>query len=132
MQKSIFNKYISLVIVLIICTTIFYFSHQNGVDSAKVSNNIIIRKLGHISEYALLSFFTSSFISNYAKNKKLIFTYSIMFVVFFATTDEIHQFFVIGRSAKFTDIIIDSVGGIIGVIIYLAMLKLFNNLLSKK
>ncbi|MBF0713511.1 VanZ family protein [Gemella sp. GH3] len=125
MLKIIFNKHISLLCIIVICSIIIYFSHQTGVESSKISSNILIRKLGHITEYTALSFFTNVFLSNHINKEKSIIYYSFMFVVFFATTDEIHQLLIPGRTFKITDIFIDSIGGIIGILLYLSINKIY-------
>ena len=50
------------------------------------------------------------------KWKKLI-VYQFLLAFVFACTDEFHQLFVPDRSGKFTDVLIDSVGITVGVLI---------------
>ena len=38
----------------------------------------------------------------------------------YAATDELHQVFVPGRSAEFTDVLLDSLGALAGIWLYLA------------
>lgn len=38
----------------------------------------------------------------------------------YAATDEVHQVFVPGRSAEFTDVLLDSLGALVGIWLYLA------------
>lgn len=75
----------------------------------------IIRKMAHmfvfcvlqIVAFNLLRFLNISFI------KSIIF--SILIVFGYACVDEFHQLFVDGRSGLFSDVIIDTIGGMIGV-----------------
>ncbi|MBF0715779.1 VanZ family protein [Gemella palaticanis] len=109
-----------------ICILIFYFSHQTGEQSSQISDSIIIRKMGHFLEYAALGFFTTSFLSNLYcvfKNKMKCFFISFIFVFLYACSDEIHQTFIPNRSGNFIDVIIDSVGGVIGILVSIKIKK---------
>ena len=53
---------------------------------------------------------------------------SIFLSFLYACTDEIHQFFVPGRSAQFRDILIDTLGASFGVIITHLIIKLFTKI----
>ena len=74
----------------------------------------IIRKIAHLTEYTILGFLIENTIKNY--NKK---TYiSLIICLLYAITDELHQSLVPGRSPQITDIIIDTFGSLLGIIIY--------------
>ncbi len=105
-------------------------SNTNGNDSSSQSNffaNIIlqfinidketltflIRKLAHISEYAILALFTYYALIKIAFNKRIIFQITFLISFLYACSDEFHQLFISGRSGQFTDIIIDSTGCLI-------------------
>ncbi|MBR3161110.1 MAG: VanZ family protein [Bacilli bacterium] len=130
MKKTI--KWIAFITWLII---IFIFSHQpnsgdtthgiieNIIPILKNSKwldiiNYIIRKLAHITEYLILSLLTISLMKEYTKKEKIIILFSILFCFFYACTDEFHQSLIVGRTSKFTDALIDTVGSLIGIIIY--------------
>ena len=109
--------------MILVCTAIFLFSSQAGVESSKISNNLIIRKLGHFSEYMILGFFSFSYLSNLLmkdnnfENHKKTAIISMVFSVIYASSDEFHQTFVVGRDGNVTDVLIDSSGALIGIII---------------
>lgn len=105
-------------------------SNTNGNDSSSQSNffaNIIlqfinidketltflIRKLAHMSEYAILALFTYYALIKIAFNKRIIFQITFLISFLYACSDEFHQLFISGRSGQFTDIIIDSTGCLI-------------------
>ena len=109
---------------------IFIMSNTNGNDSSSQSNffaNIIlqfinidketltflIRKLAHMSEYAILALFTYYALIKIAFNKRIIFQITFLISFLYACSDEFHQLFISGRSGQFTDIIIDSTGCLI-------------------
>ena len=90
------------------------------VNILKIDNiellSLIIRKLAHFTEYFILGILViNMFNRNNISNKYLI---SIILCIIYACTDEVHQFFVPGRSCQVTDVIIDSMGSIMGVYLY--------------
>lgn len=113
----LFKKNISLTMLILICTIIFLFSHQNGETSSNISDNFPIRKLAHFLEYSVLGFFSFAYISNFIKKKYLSLFYPLIFVIFYATSDEIHQLFIPRRSGNIIDIGIDALGGFFGILI---------------
>ena len=112
---------------------IFLFSSQPGEESSKISNDLIIRKLGHFSEYMTLGFFSFCYLSNFfiENNKKIDFKktviLSFLFSVIYASTDEFHQTFVIGRDGNIVVVLIDSSGSLVGIllssIVYFLVIK---------
>ena len=50
----------------------------------------------------------------------------------YAITDEIHQFFVPGRSCRIFDAFVDSCGVITGILLYISMLKIIDRMLKNK
>ena len=125
-------------ILIIICVTIFLFSSQPGYESEKISNTLIIRKLGHFSEYAALGFFSFAYFSNIftkkinKENIKLTLFISLLFSIFYALSDELHQTFIVGRDGNFKDVIIDSFGAIFGIIVSKIIFSLLFCKKSKK
>lgn len=130
------KKYINckLIFVITIMIIIFIFSHDSGSTSTIKSNifvdqfynifnfNInrrlltkIIRKSAHISLYALLGFSVSNYLIDF--NKK-IYINSILFILIYSISDEVHQLFIPNRSGSIIDILIDLIGGIIGIILW--------------
>ncbi|MEK7595109.1 MAG: VanZ family protein [Patescibacteria group bacterium] len=82
---------------------IFVLSSLPGADfSSDGSANFWIRKALHIAEYTLLcvTYFRAT------KNAFL----SIIFAIFYAAFDEVHQSFVPTRTGKISDFLIDSSG----------------------
>lgn len=91
--------------------------------------NFIIRKLAHLIEYLILTLLTISLFKEYTKKEKIIIITSIIFCFLYACTDEYHQSLIPGRTSLFSDVIIDTTGGIIAIIIYklFQIIKLKNN-----
>ena len=102
---------------------IFLFSSQSGEVSSKISNDLIIRKLGHFSEYMTLGFFSFSYLSNLfiennnIKDFKKTGILSFLFSIIYASSDEFHQTFVPGRDGNIVDVLIDSSGSLVGILL---------------
>ncbi len=71
-----------------------------------------VRKAAHFSEYALLGALWYIWLRHKPKNLLLAF----LAATGYAVTDEIHQLFVPGREGKIWDVLIDSSGGICGIL----------------
>lgn len=70
-----------------------------------------VRKCAHMSEYAILTLFGFVTFSFLHSRRKFLIPIGITFI--YACTDEFHQLFVPGRAGRFTDVLIDTTGGII-------------------
>ncbi|ABR37005.1 VanZ family protein [Clostridium beijerinckii] len=80
--------------------------------------NFIVRKCAHFLEYMVLSLLAFNVFKLYFNIRRVIFV-TVVFVFFYACSDEIHQLFVLGREGAFRDVIIDTVGGITLILINL-------------
>lgn len=82
----------------------------------KIPSSTLVRKTAHFFIYLVLAFILYPAIRCDGSEFKGAFI--TLFVVFFyACSDEFHQLFVRGRGARVTDVLIDSFGGSIGVLI---------------
>ncbi len=113
---SWFEKHskLSWTITILIAMTIFYISSLTFLPAKPGFNWQSIAY--HF--YAFL--FLSAFLlisSTKGKNKKFIFPV-IIFLIFYAITDEIHQLFVPGRTCAFSDVLINSAGILFACLIY--------------
>ena len=83
----------------------------------------IVRKSAHFIGYMILGILASGLILYYGNiNKKYLLAFLIC--VIYAISDEIHQLFVPGRSGQVRDVLIDSAGSLLGIIIVMALEKL--------
>lgn len=118
-----------------ICWMIFIFimSHTNGNDSSSQSNFIaklilefinidhntltfMIRKIAHMSEYAILLLFIYYGLYKTSTYKYLLST-TLLITFIYACSDEIHQLFIPGRSGQLIDVLIDTSGALIMILI---------------
>lgn len=119
--------------VLVMMVIIFAMSSFPATDSDKQSGLIInalstifpginpdgiivtiVRKTAHFTEYALFGFFAARAL----KLDKKSLWFSIAIAAIYATTDEIHQSFIPGRSCELRDVLIDTAGAVFGALIY--------------
>jgi VanZ family protein len=81
-----------------------------------------IRKLAHVTEYAILAFFASR--AFWASSIKTIakgwFIFSLALVVAVAFLDELNQSFISSRTASIFDIVLDCLGGLIMTLLFFA------------
>jgi len=96
--------------ILFWCAVIYYLSSIPGLKSDLPNQwDFIMRKIAHITEYAILTFLFFRASSKNLNYKKAI-SYSALFSIIFALTDEYHQLFVFGRGGNLRDVLIDSLG----------------------
>jgi VanZ family protein len=95
---------------------IFHFSSIStaGIGATAVSRYLILKSF-HLIEYAALGI-----LLYFGYNK---FKWSLAAAYLYALSDEVHQFFVPGRSSKFTDTLIDLIGIFIGLMILKLILR---------
>ena len=139
-RKLIFR----LLIWLIWLGVIFWMSHQDkdettlkagvlrwlldqlGLDGRQWMDGpytFYIRKLAHLTEYAILMILSLRLaILRWPYRKALI--YSLVFCIFYAATDEFHQIFIPGRVGSVIDVGIDTIGACFGALLYKLVLKL--------
>lgn len=138
--------------------TIFGFSNQDGKESSSLSRNItiaitnnikeiqnlnndekeivlsriesIIRKIAHFSIYALVGFLLMALFSTYKIQEKprIIISFIIGFI--YAISDEVHQIFIQDRSAQITDVMIDSLGVLLGIFVLMLFLEIVNKFIK--
>lgn len=151
-----------ILVVLLVwnCITIFNFSSENAEKSGNTSQKVteaitknvksiqklekskkievidkvesVIRKIAHFSIYTLLGILLMALLSTYNINTKNKIIATIIIGAVYATSDEIHQIFVPGRSGEITDVMIDSLGVCLGTAMVLWVLKLKCIILKNK
>ena len=90
------------------------------IERASALMNTPMRKVMHASVYLVLAFFIMILLNIITEHKYYWLTILIALVlcVVFAITDEYHQTYVAGRTGQTMDVIIDSIGAIVGLIFY--------------
>jgi VanZ family protein len=85
-----------------------------------VSIHFIVRKCAHVSEYAVLALLllrAAICMTNLKRPMSILYPSVWVACLFVAATDEFHQTFVASRGASVRDIMIDSGGAILGLLI---------------
>jgi|SRR5471030_660126 len=93
--------------------------------------NFVVRKCSHFFEYMILALLIFN-VSKLYFNMKQVTIITILFVFIYACSDEIHQLFVLGREGAIRDVIIDTCGGIVLVLIKLYVSHLKRSALQNK
>ena len=124
------NKKINILLVVIWLIIIFIMSSFNASESSNQSNfivnliikifggnrqliTIIVRDLAHFIEYLILGILCSTLCE-----QKKDFWWVVIFCIIYAISDEVHQMFVPGRAFQLLDIMIDSLGSFLGLVLY--------------
>jgi len=99
---------------------LLHFLFPNASEELLQTYHAYIRKLAHLTEYAILGFwasraFFSSSVSIIAKNWPA-FSFALIFLV--ASLDEFNQSFITSRTSSVWDVLLDCLGGLIMIFIY--------------
>lgn len=155
------NKKIKLIcLIIFLMSLIFSFSSQPAKKSESLSDNVTlvviditakltnqdisrnkqeklikqlrfyIRKTAHFSLYFVLGVLIFNLLKKYSINKQVLFSLIICFL--YACSDEVHQYFVMNRTAKLFDVLVDTLGSLIGILICLAFKKIKKSRKDKK
>jgi len=149
-------KILKIILIIIWMIIIFVFSGQQGTESGNTSRRftiiiieiimgknleindpfvegiqLFIRKLAHFTIYAIGGFLIMNYAYEIDKTQKQKILYSIAFGGSYAITDEIHQFFVPGRSGNVFDVAIDTAGVLTGIFVYIVLIKIIEEMRKK-
>lgn len=158
MKKTILRVSLLAGLIAVFCL-IFFFSEQDGNDSSKISSGLLdwvlnrlpfidnltpaestafidkahffIRKLAHFSIYTVVGILIMSFLSTYKLKLFIRVGGSLAVGLLYAISDEIHQSFVPGRSPLVKDVVIDTAGVLVGILLVIFVAGLYG-LISKR
>ncbi len=144
----------ALLLLIALYAVIFCFSAEDGEQSSVVSTRVteallrsyfelmgkggralaemvillegLIRKLAHFLEYMCMGFLSFSIIVTWRRISRKGILAVLLQVFISAAMDEFHQYFVPGRHASFRDVLIDTAGGIAGILLIVLWKKLFS------
>ncbi len=149
MHNNILTKRLILAAIVIAwCAVIFSFSAQDSDESSQTSGGLIetvcdfivpefddfsgvqrqsfvdnlqfaVRKCAHFTAYGILGFLSWFALFGIKKRKRYLIAAG--FSMLYACSDEIHQYFVPGRSCELRDVLIDTSGAALGALIALAL-----------
>ena len=92
------------------------------------NSQFIVRKSAHIILFCFLSVLCFIVIYEIKKNVKIATVVSFSITFIYACIDEIHQLFIPGRGSQIKDVLIDSIGAIMGLIVINLIFMLKNKI----
>lgn len=147
MWKKIAVSMTAAVLLALLYILIFSFSAQDGEESGSLSyyisekcveiiNSITgkhwtevmmqgmaeyfehpVRKLAHFSEYTIMGILIYVLLCQWIKTGRRLCGLTAAWVLLSAAADEFHQYFVPGRYASFLDVLLDTCGGLFGILL---------------
>ena len=130
-SKSSSNKVTSAVV-----NTVISIKKENISEEKRQKiiedKTFIVRKTAHFTEYFILGLILILYLQTKEKLATKYIILDIIFCVLYATSDEIHQLFVDGRSCKIIDILIDTCGSSLAILGFTSIYKLTTNLKKQK
>lgn len=154
------KKAVGIILVIIWMSTMFWFSNQQGTGSSSTSKKVseiivnmidikqqysdaekeeivkvvepVIRKLAHYTFYALGGILIANCVYQFCNKEKCVITISAIIGIAYAASDEIHQLMVPGRSGNIKDVIIDSIGILTGIALFLLVQEIIKIILKAK
>lgn len=146
------------VITLLWAIGIFCFSAQPATQSSKLSSKITkqivrclsdtntpeshiekvarqvehtIRKIAHFGLFMVLGVLVFFLCRTYRVCFRIPGDVSWGITTLYALSDEIHQYFVPGRSCQITDVLIDSLGAVVGILFAAAVNLMYKKMIKK-
>ena len=137
-----YKIFISWALVISWMALIFYLSAQHAERSADLSGGItewvnevienvapaaefqideisfFVRKNAHFFAYMLLSILTLNAVRRSGGRGLVSMVVALVISVLYAISDEVHQLFVPGRSGQVSDVLLDSAGALVGILLY--------------
>lgn len=154
------KKAICIILVIIWMSAMFWFSNQQGTGSSSTSKKVseiivniidinkqysdtekeeiievvepIVRKLAHYTFYAIGGILITNCVYQFCSEEKRVITISAIIGIAYAASDEIHQLMVPGRSGNIKDVIIDSIGILTGIALFLLVQEIIKIILKAK
>ncbi|HHX62265.1 MAG TPA: VanZ family protein [Epulopiscium sp.] len=126
-------------LVILWMAVIFYLSHQPATQSSHLSSGVaelimnilekitpsgmidfelfhhFVRKNAHFFAYLILGILVVNAIK---KDKGISIPAAALICILYAASDEFHQTFIPGRAGQLMDVLIDSSGSIVGILLY--------------
>lgn len=110
----------------------FEFLNESEKQSIIQSFQFIVRKLAHFSVYAALGVCSYSAINTYNLLNSRKFWLSLVLCFVYSLTDECHQIFVDGRAGRLYDIVIDTLGAVVGILFVTMVIFILKKLKSRR
>lgn len=162
MSKKVYiDRIVSSALLLGWMVLIFVLSSENAGASANTSGQIIkkiaevvnrdfvnlplveqnsiienwqsfVRTSAHFMEYIVLGFLAANTVRAFNVKQKFIYWLPVLFCCIYSIGDEIHQIFVPGRSCQLGDIVVDTLGGVVGTICFIVLMWIIKKIINRK
>lgn len=146
-----YKRYLKILLIIIWIIVIFLFSNQNAKKSLELSKGVtykvvevvkgkdypeekkqslvkelvaFIRKCAHFFLYFVLAIFVFILLNEFIPINKKIILFTILCCLIYAITDELHQGFINGRSARIFDVFVDTCGSTLSTCIMYTIYKI--------
>ena len=90
---------------------------QNEREAITLRIEKVIRKIAHFSIYTAVGLLLMALLSTFEMKEKNRIIMSLIIGIIYASSDEIHQSFVPERSPMITDVMIDTMGVMLGILL---------------
>lgn len=160
-KKVYFDRIVSVLLLSLWMVFIFVLSNENAGTSSNTSGQIIkkiaqvvdrdfvklplaqqnsiienwqsfVRTSAHFMEYIVLGFLAANTVRAFKFKQKFIYWLPVLFCCLYAVSDEIHQIFVPGRSCQFQDVVVDTIGGVVGTVSFLVLMWIIKKIINRK
>lgn len=160
-KKVYIDRIISVTLLLGWMVFIFVLSNENAGASSNTSGQIIkkiaqvvdrdfvklplaqqnsiienwqsfVRTSAHFMEYIVLGFLAANTVRAFNVKQKFIYWLPVLFCCLYAASDEIHQIFIPGRSCQLGDIVVDTLGGVVGTICFIVLMWIIKKIINRK
>ena len=101
--------------VVVWAAVIFAFSSVPSLGTDLGTWDLVLRKCAHLTEYAILG----ALLARATRSPGL----AVLLAGLYAVTDELHQTFVEGRVGAPLDVAIDTVGALVGVLVWIRLAR---------
>lgn len=100
------------------------------IDVILSQMNHFVRKFAHFFAYMVLGILVSNGFKN--SGSKKVFSNSLVICIIYAVSDELHQLFVPGRGCQLKDVLIDSVGSLLGIFLVKEYFRLSKKIIRRQ
>jgi VanZ family protein len=108
---------------LVESTGFLFHLHLDEDQLREIANSIenVVRKGAHMTEYAILAILIYLWTGQWELTVFRKSCIAVLASALYACSDEVHQLFVAGRAGRFTDVMIDSAGALLGLALFLVV-----------
>jgi VanZ family protein len=110
---------------LVESTGFLFHLHLDEEQLREIADSIenVVRKGAHMTEYAILAILIFVWIGQWQLTVLRRGCIAVLMSALYACSDEAHQLFVAGRAGRFSDVMIDSAGALLGLALFLVVCR---------